>query len=185
MEVKDSFSSSSDYRRSVIPRCSSLNLSVAMILIRGGTVYTPQHIGKMDVLIAGTKILRILHPADPEAELLAASRLTAVLNATGAIVAPGLVDIHVHVTGGGGEAGPASRVPEAPLSQLLRGGLTTVVGVLGLDSVTRSPDVLLSKVPSPLRPCVRACACTCACACACACVRERAYASCVYLLLYL
>jgi hypothetical protein len=146
MEMKESLSPSTDFRRSAVPRCSYLNLSAAMILIRGGTVYTPQNIGTMDVLVAGTKILRIFDPADPEVELLAASRLTTVLNATGAAVTPGLVDIHVHVTGGGGEAGPASRVPEAPLSQLLRGGLTTVVGVLGMDSVTRSPDVLLSKV---------------------------------------
>ena len=129
-----------------LPSCTSLNLTTEMILIRQGTVYTPDNIGKMDVLIAGGKILRLFRPGDKEAELLARSSLAIVLNASGAAVVPGLVDIHVHVTGGGGEAGPASRVPEAPLSQLLRGGLTTVVGVLGMDSVTRSPDVLLSKV---------------------------------------
>jgi len=44
----------------------------------------------------------------------------------------------VHVTGGGGEAGPASRCPEAQLSAFLRVGTTTVVGVCGTDSVSRS-----------------------------------------------
>lgn len=51
---------------------------------------------------------------------------------------PGFVDMHVHVTGGGGEAGPASRCPESQLSDFLRVGTTTVVGVCGTDSVSRS-----------------------------------------------
>lgn len=46
--------------------------------------------------------------------------------------------MHVHITGGGGEAGPASRCPEAQLSKLISAGITTVVGVTGTDSVTRS-----------------------------------------------
>ena len=129
-----------------LAKCKSLNISTEMILIRGGAVYTPDFIGNKDVLIAGGKILKLFDPGDDEADRLATSRLVIVLNASDAAVVPGLVDIHVHVTGGGGEAGPGSRVPEAPLSQLLRGGLTTVVGVLGMDSVTRSPDVLLAKV---------------------------------------
>jgi hypothetical protein len=44
----------------------------------------------------------------------------------------------VHVTGGGGEAGPASRCPESQLSAFLNAGITTVVGVCGTDSVSRS-----------------------------------------------
>ena len=60
------------------------------------------------------------------------------VDAAGLLIAPGFVDMHQHVCGGGGEAGPASRTPEAALSQLLRGGVTTVVGLLGTDTVTRS-----------------------------------------------
>ena len=56
----------------------------------------------------------------------------------GLVCTPGLVDLHVHLAGGGGEAGPASRTPEAALSQLIQSGLTTVVGVTGTDSVMRS-----------------------------------------------
>ena len=44
----------------------------------------------------------------------------------------------VHAAGGGGEAGPASRCPEAQLSQLVDAGITTAVGVLGTDSISRS-----------------------------------------------
>jgi beta-aspartyl-dipeptidase (metallo-type) len=52
---------------------------------------------------------------------------------------PGLVDGHAHLTGGGGEAGPHTRVPPVPLSRFTRAGVTTVVGVLGTDDLTRTP----------------------------------------------
>jgi beta-aspartyl-dipeptidase (metallo-type) len=54
--------------------------------------------------------------------------------------------MHVHVTGGGGESGPESKVPESRLSDLFKGGLTTVVGILGTDSVSRTPVELLTKI---------------------------------------
>src|SRR5690606_19485679 len=56
----------------------------------------------------------------------------------GRLVAPGLVDSHVHLTGGGGEAGFATRVPRVMLSALTSAGVTTVVGVLGTDGATRT-----------------------------------------------
>lgn len=62
----------------------------------------------------------------------------------GARLIPGLVDSHVHVTGGGGESGPASRVPRVPFSALARGGITTCVGVLGTDGTTRSVAELVA-----------------------------------------
>ncbi len=58
---------------------------------------------------------------------------------------PGLIDGHVHVTGGGGEGGYATRTPELALSDAIRGGVTTVVGCLGTDGVTRSLENLLAK----------------------------------------
>ena len=59
------------------------------------------------------------------------------MDASGCMVMPGLVDMHVHITGGGGEAGPASRTPESTLSAFLDAGITTVVGLLGTDCITR------------------------------------------------
>lgn len=42
-----------------------------------------------------------------------------VIDAAGHVVVPGFVDIHEHITGGGGEAGPASRtVRQDPLLML-------------------------------------------------------------------
>ncbi len=60
-----------------------------------------------------------------------------VTDASACFVIPGLVDMHVHITGGGGEAGPASRTPESTLSAFLDAGITTVVGLLGTDCFTR------------------------------------------------
>ncbi|TLM97488.1 beta-aspartyl-peptidase, partial [bacterium] len=57
----------------------------------------------------------------------------------------GFIDQHVHITGGGGEGGPATRTPEIMLSDLTTAGITTVVGLLGVDGITRSMSELLAK----------------------------------------
>lgn len=57
----------------------------------------------------------------------------------------GIIDNHVHITGGGGGRFK-KRVPELPLSSLLKGGITTVVGLMGTDGITRSVESLLSRV---------------------------------------
>jgi beta-aspartyl-dipeptidase (metallo-type) len=59
---------------------------------------------------------------------------------------PGLVDAHVHVTGGGGEAGPETAAPAPPLSRYTTAGVTSVVGLLGTDDTTRTTAGLLRQV---------------------------------------
>jgi len=110
-------------------------------LIRGGDLYTPGQKGVKDLLIAGDCIARIDKSIDIPKGLE-----VAIFDASDKIVVPGFIDLHVHVIGGGGEDGPASRVPEISLSTLTEAGITTVVGVLGTDGVTRSPETLLAKV---------------------------------------
>ena len=61
------------------------------------------------------------------------------------MVTPGLIDLHVHLLGGGGEGGPRTRTPEITLSKISRAGVTTVVGCLGTDDVSRRPETLLAK----------------------------------------
>jgi beta-aspartyl-dipeptidase (metallo-type) len=48
------------------------------------------------------------------------------------------------LTGGGGEAGPHTRVPPVAISRLTRGGVTTAVGVLGTDDIIRTPAELVT-----------------------------------------
>jgi beta-aspartyl-dipeptidase (metallo-type) len=59
---------------------------------------------------------------------------------------PGIIDPHVHIAGAGGEGGPVTRTPEMPLRDLLEGGVTTVIGCLGTDGITRDVRSVLMKV---------------------------------------
>jgi imidazolonepropionase-like amidohydrolase len=73
-------------------------------LITGGTVYAPQKLGRRDILIAGTAIARIAEKIELPAEFQ-----PLIIRARGKTIVPGFVDLHVHLLGGGGEAGPWSR----------------------------------------------------------------------------
>ena len=70
----------------------------------------------------------------------------ATLDLEGRRLIPGLIDGHVHVTGGGGEAGFRTRVPPLGISRFTRAGITTVVGLLGTDDVARGPRELLATL---------------------------------------
>ena len=109
-------------------------------LIRSGQLFTPDDRGKADLLMAAGKIVRIADRIDAPEGLE-----VEVVEADGKLITPGFIDLHVHITGGGGEGGPATRVPEIQLSRITTAGVTTVVGVLGTDDVTRHPESLLAK----------------------------------------
>jgi beta-aspartyl-dipeptidase (metallo-type) len=113
--------------------------SCAMLLIKNARVYAPAPLGRMDILVAGGRIAAMEEALDP--------RLPGVevLDAAGKTAVPGFIDQHVHITGGGGEGGLHTRVPELQLSAALRAGVTTLVGVLGTDSITRSVEGLVAK----------------------------------------
>lgn len=110
-------------------------------LLKNAKVYAPEPLGIKDILIVGEKICCIqddlrVYENLPHVE---------VFEMDGKYVIPGYIDMHVHITGGGGEKGPASRVPESQLSAFLVNGITTVVGLLGTDGVTRSVENLVAK----------------------------------------
>jgi len=109
-------------------------------LITGGTVYAPEKLGRKDILIAGRFIARIADRIDLPDEFK-----PEIIPALGKTIVPGLVDLHVHLLGGGGEAGPRSRTPEITLSKITRAGVTTVIGLLGTDDISRRPETLLAK----------------------------------------
>ena len=111
-------------------------------LIRNAEVYAPESLGRRDLLLGGGKVLWI----GTDAPDLPAAFGAQVLDLGGRRLLPGLIDGHVHVTGGGGEAGFASRVPAPTLSRYTRSGVTTVVGLLGTDDVARGTRELLAHV---------------------------------------
>lgn len=109
-------------------------------LFKNADVYTPDYIGRKDILVGGGKILAIADqlesPAGIECE---------VISAEGLKVIPGLIDAHVHIAGAGGEGGPSTRTPELQLSMLVEAGVTTVIGCLGTDGMTRTVESVLMK----------------------------------------
>lgn len=68
-----------------------------------------------------------------------------VMDLEGALVVPGLVDAHAHLGGGGGEGGFGSRMKAPAPEDLARSGITTAVGVLGTDGITRSLEDLYAR----------------------------------------
>lgn len=115
-----------------------------MKIIQNAQLYAPAFMGKKDILIEGEKITRIadsIHEYDTIDEV-------EKIDVNGAIVVPGYLDIHEHITGGGGEGGPTTRVPESQLSVIVSAGVTTVVGLLGTDGISRSLENLLEKTKS-------------------------------------
>lgn len=110
-----------------------------MLLVKNAKVYAPEYLGVKDILIAGGKIERI-------ADHLPEYEGCEVIDGTGKIVTPGIIDRHVHVTGGGGEGSFHTQAPEVQLSNLIKGGVTTVLGLLGTDGISRSVENLLAKV---------------------------------------
>jgi beta-aspartyl-dipeptidase (metallo-type) len=117
---------------------------VTLVLLRNADVFGPQPLGTQNLLIAGGRIVWMgRDPVELPAPLRASSR---TLDLEGRRLIPGLIDSHVHVTGGGGEAGFRTRVPPVPLSRFTTAGITTVVGLLGTDDVARGPGELLATL---------------------------------------
>ncbi len=112
-----------------------------MQLLKNVDLFDPAPRGVVDVLVGGGAVLA----ASPGLEVQGTRGLVEVHDLQGARVIPGLVDAHVHVTGGGGEAGFSSRVPPRMVSELALAGVTTVVGLLGTDGRTRTMRELIAR----------------------------------------
>ncbi len=110
-----------------------------LILLKNIETYAPEAMGLTDVLVGGTRILHLgaVSPGGwPGLE---------TIDGRGLLALPGFIDGHVHILGGGGEGGFASRTPELMLSDAILGGVTSLVGCLGTDGLTRSLAALLAK----------------------------------------
>ena len=110
-------------------------------ILKNVDCYCPDHVGCKDIVVCGDKIVKISEP-DEDKGLYAYGN---VLECSSLFAFPGIIDQHIHLIGGGGESGPASRIDEINLEQILLAGVTTVVGVLGFDSYTKSLKSLLAK----------------------------------------
>ena len=108
-------------------------------LIRKAHIYAPEDLGVMDILLCHDRILEMAP------DITFSYPGMRLMEAEGKFAVPGLIDQHVHVTGGGGESSFKSRIREISLEDIVKSGVTTVVGVLGTDSITRSVENLVAK----------------------------------------
>lgn len=117
-------------------------MSPDFVLIEGGDLYAPAPQGRGSVLIAAGRIIAV---GEVDAAPLRTFEVE-TLDAGSCVVVPGLIDPHEHLIGGSGERGFASQTPEVYLQELVEAAITTVVGCLGVDTVTRNMPALLAKV---------------------------------------
>lgn len=102
-------------------------------------VYSPAALGVQQLLVAGNTIAGLADQLDIQgAEVFE-------LDASGCLLVPGFVDSLAHIIGGGGEGGFTTRTSEMQFADAARAGVTTLVGVLGTDAVTRTLTNLLAK----------------------------------------
>ena len=111
-------------------------------LLTNARVFSPEDLGLCSLLIHADRIVAV------EKDISLFDGVNEVIDCRGKWVIPGIIDQHVHLTGGGGEAGFASRTPAVKLRDLIQAGITTVVGVLGTDAISRSPKDLYAKMQS-------------------------------------
>ena len=113
-----------------------------LMLLRNAQVHAPESLGQQHLLLGGGRILWM----GTTLSELPATLAVETIDLEGRRLIPGLIDAHVHVTGGGGEAGFRTRVPPLGVSRFTRAGITTVIGLLGTDDVARGPRDLLATV---------------------------------------
>ena len=109
-------------------------------LLSNADVFAPEPLGLSHVLVCGARIAWI----GAEAPSLPAALGVETRDLEGRRLIPGLIDCHAHLTGGGGETGYETRVPPVALSRFTSAGITSVVGVLGPDDVTRNTAALVA-----------------------------------------
>ncbi|MPQ43323.1 beta-aspartyl-peptidase [Clostridium tarantellae] len=110
-------------------------------VIKNIEVYSPNFLGKKDIVIIGDKIEGVYDNIIIPENFINIE----VLDGSNYIATPGLIDSHVHIIGGGGEGGFKTRTPELQLSSIIKAGITTLVGTIGTDGICRDMKGLIAK----------------------------------------
>jgi len=112
-------------------------------LIKNGEIYAPNYRGKQDILICMGKIVSV-NP-DPGFVLEKFPNTVQVVEADQMIIVPGFIDQHMHFLGGGGKLGYSSRAGNISYNDIVKFGVTTAIGSLGVDSYLKNLDELLTR----------------------------------------
>lgn len=80
-------------------------------LLTNARVFSPEDLGLCSLLIHADRIVAV------EKDISLFDGVNEVIDCRGKWVIPGIIDQHVHLTGGGGEAGFASRTPAVKVAR--------------------------------------------------------------------
>jgi beta-aspartyl-dipeptidase (metallo-type) len=115
-----------------------------LTLIEDVELYDPEPRGRTSLLLANDRI-EVIGAVDRRAlDTLGAEYET--YDGSGCLAIPGLVDPHQHLLGGSGEGGLALQTPMLFPREIVRAGITTVVGTLGVDTTMKTIAGLLARV---------------------------------------
>lgn len=107
-------------------------------LIKNAHIYAPDDLGIQDVLVCNNKIIDVKEHIDFPYE-------KEEIDATGKYLVPGFLDQHVHIIGGGGENGFSSLIRELQITDCVKYGVTSVVGLLGTDGHVKTIEQLVAR----------------------------------------
>lgn len=114
-----------------------------LTLIENAEVYAPAPRGRQSLLLAFDRIAQVGAVQRRAVEALGLE--LEVIDGSGCVVTPGFLDPHQHLLGGSGEDGFRTQTPEIAPSEIVRAGITTVVGCLGVDTTMKTMAGLLAK----------------------------------------
>lgn len=112
-------------------------------LIENGDLHAPMPLGHQSILVLDGTIEKIGVVDRRAVEALGVD--CDVIDASGCLVCPGLIDPHQHLIGGSGERGFNSMTPEIFAEELFPFGITSVVGCLGVDVTMKNMPLLVGK----------------------------------------
>ena len=104
----------------------------ATLVIRGGTVVGPEGSARLDLAVRGAEVVGLAASIDPP-------RGAAVLDASGCLVGPGLVDLHTHLRQPGREE---AETVESGARAAALGGYTAVVAMPNTEPAIDSAAVV-------------------------------------------
>ena len=114
-----------------------------LILIENGELYDPAPRSTASILIANERVEAVGRVDRRALDALGVEH--EVIDASGCAVVPGFIDPHQHLLGGSGEGSLALQTPEIFLREIVRGGITSVVGTLGVDTTMKTIAGLLAR----------------------------------------
>lgn len=115
-----------------------------LTLIKNGAIYLGKSFEKLDLVFGGQTILQI-GKLDEKMAVQAGLEID-VIDCKDCYVCPGLIDSQVCLVGGSGEDGFLSQPPRILIEECVRGGITTTVGSIGVDTSTKTMGNLIACV---------------------------------------